>query len=260
MAGHSEKYSRCRILDPAKLHKGCSRWNQCQDRISAIDKSLLHGSMLDLGCGVGHFVLEGLKRGINIWGVDPSEGKLLRFRRLVEFTGSPSAWRKRCIPADGEELPFASGRFTVVSSWYVLEHHSNPGTLLRELVRVTRPGGVLVIKAQDARRCWEGHCKIPWIPFLSGRMAKAWTEEFGVGIERCRDIHEVTQPQVAAILENLGCCVVAQAPEPCNAILNHWQIQSEVQVRRTARRILSRMEAGDWRPPPENPYLYTVKR
>lgn len=254
-----DKYSRRAILNPVKLRKGRCRWNQCAAAIHGIDEALLQGPMLDMGCGAGYFVLEGLRRDFNIWGVDASAGKLVRYRKLVHYTGSPDRWRQRCLQANVEDLPFASEQLAVVSSWYVLEHQPHPGVSLRELVRVTRPGGVLVIKAQDARRGWEGHCKIPWLPFISGRMARIWAEEFGAAIERRNDVYDVVQPQVIAILENLGCEVVAKADPPQQAVPEHRQIRTEDELRRAARRIRALQAAGRWRPPPENLYIYAVK-
>jgi ubiquinone/menaquinone biosynthesis C-methylase UbiE len=255
-----DKYSRSAILNPVKLRKGQTRWNQCAAAVRDIDAALLEGPMLDLGSGVGYFVREGLQRGLNIWGVDASAGKLVRFRKLVQYTGGPAEWQQRCLQADAEDLPFGPDRFAVVSSWYVLEHQRNPGVSLRELARVTRPGGVLAIKAQDARRGWEGHCKIPWIPFISRRMARVWAEEFGAAIERRDDVYDVTQPQVVAILESLGCEVVVQAASPQPILPGHWQIGTEDEVRRAARRIRILQEEGRWRPPPENLYLYAIKQ
>jgi ubiquinone/menaquinone biosynthesis C-methylase UbiE len=259
MSTRADKYGRRALLDPVKFHKGRSRWNQFAAAVERIGKDLRTGTILDAGCGVGHFILEGLQRGMNIWGVDPSAGKLRRYRKLIDLTGSPPDWRSRCLRADGEQLPFDADRFAAASSWYVLEHQRNPGVALREMVRVTRPGGVLAVKAQDSRRGWEGHCKIPWVPFLAGRLRQAWTEEFGVDVDKCRDVYEVTQPQVVAILESLGCTVAMQAPPPYDAVPRHWQIATEKQVRETARRIRAELEAGRWRPPPENLYVYAVK-
>jgi ubiquinone/menaquinone biosynthesis C-methylase UbiE len=260
MQPNQDKYSRIHVLDAKKLKKGRSRWNQFSSTIAGIDQKLLLGPMLDLGSGVGYFVLEGLQRGMNIWGVDASAGKLLRFQMLVQFTHSPDEWLRRCLLADADDLPFASNRFAAVSSWYVLEHQVNPASSLRELVRVTQPGGIIVIKAQDARNSWEGHCKIPWIPFLGGSFARAWAEEFGTTVERRAGVYDVTQPQVTAILEALGCTVAVQAPEPAVLIPRNWQISTEAEVRQIARRIKSMHESGRWQPQPENLYVYAIKK
>ncbi len=255
-----QKYSRKQILNAKKLKKGVSRWNQIAATVGWIDPDLLQGPMLDLGSGVGYFVLEGLKRGMDIWGVDTSAGKLLRFEKLVRYTDSPDEWRRRCLLADGDDLPFASNCFSAVSSWYVMEHLANPSAVLRELVRVTRPGGVIAIKAQDARNGWEGHCKIPWVPFLGGGLARVWAEEFGTSIDRRDGVYDVTQPQVTAILEALGCTVAVEAAAPDVLIPRHWRISSEKEVRQTARRVKSMVANGQWQPQPENLYVYAVKK
>ena len=260
MPASFDKYHRKAILDPVKFHKSRSRWNQFAAAIEKIDKDLLQGPILDAGCGVGYFVLEGLQRGRSIWGVDASVGKLLRFRKLVHYTQGPEAWQQRCFLADAEDLPVGTSRFAAVSSWYVLEHQRRPGVALREMVRVTRPGGIVAIKAQDARRGYEGHCKIPWMPFLPERLARVWAEAFGVAIERRTDVYEVIQPQVVAILESLGCEVVLQASPPEASMPLSWQLDTPEHVRRVARRLKAEREAERWRPPPENLYVYAVKR
>jgi hypothetical protein len=82
-------------------------------------------------------------------------------------------------------------------------------------------------------------------------MARVWAEEFGAVIERRDHVFDIIQPQVIAILESLGCEAVAQAAPPQAVLPGHWQIGTEDEVRRAARR---------WRPPPEDLYLYAVKR
>ena len=254
-----DKYSPNSILNPKKLKKGRTRWNQYAEALAKIDPKTLSGPMLDFGSGNGYFVMEGLKRKMNIWGVDRLPGKIKRFQDLIELTSSPHDWKNRCTVADGTDLPFPSDCFAAVSSWYVFEHIKAPGPIIRELVRVTRPGGVISIRAQDARNGWEGHCKIPWVPFLSDRLARVWIEAFGKSPELRKGVFEITQPQVIAILEALGCRIAIQAPEPRTLIKDHSRLISERDVRRAARRIKTAFESGQWQPQPENLYVFAQK-
>lgn len=254
------KYSRDTILNPKKIRKGHTRWNQFNEALSNIDSELLKGPILDFGFGIGYFVLEGLRRGMDMWGVDILPGKIERYRKLIEYTKSPQEWQSRCTAANGEELPFQSNQFSAISSWYVFEHIENPSQVIREMVRVTRPGGVITIRAQDARNGWEGHCKIPWIPFLSEQLAKAWIEEFGKSSELRQGVYDITQPQVVAIFEELNCIIAVQAAEPVNLIDNHWQLTTEEEIRSTARSVRQKLEDGEWRPQPENLYIFAQKR
>lgn len=256
--GRSNKFSRHILLHPKKLRKGQTRWNQFAEILKQYAPQRNSRPLLDFGCGVGYFVHEGLLRGKNIWGVDASESKIRRFRKLIDLCNRPANWKKRCLVGDGNALPFPSGRFDAVCSWYVLEHLENPGSVIRELIRVTRPAGLIVLRAQDARNGWEGHCGIPWIPFLTGRLAAAWMEELGADAGKRDGVFDITQPQVITILETLGCRIVSQAPEPDILIEQHWELHSEAAVRQTARRIKALLAKNTWQPQPEN--LYIVAR
>ncbi len=254
-----DKYRYASILSQKKITKGQTRWNQFYDGLSQINPEALAGPMLDFGFGVGYFVLEGLRRKMDIWGVDLLPGKINRYKKLIEFTESPDNWKNRCVVCNGEELPFRSNQFAAISSWYVFEHIEHPCQVVRELVRITRRKGVIVIRAQDARNGWEGHCKIPWIPFLSGRLAKAWIEEFGKSAELRRGVYDITQPQIISILEELDCKIAIKAPPPSILIKDHWKLSTEEEVRLKARETKRAFERGDWQPQAENLYIYAQK-
>jgi SAM-dependent methyltransferase len=53
-----------------------------------------------------------------------------------------------CI-ADGENLPFKNGAFDLVTSRFVFEHLNAPETVLREVERVLRPGGMFVLQTTN---------------------------------------------------------------------------------------------------------------
>ena len=253
------KFSRKHLLNPKKLRKGETRWNQFTEILQQHAPRYASSPLLDFGCGIGYFVREGLLRGKDIWGVDVSESKTRRFRKLVEVSDSPANWKKRCLVGNGHALPFRTDRFAAVCSWYVLEHLEVPGSVIRELIRVTAPAGLIVLRAQDARNSWEGHCRIPWVPFLSGRLAAAWMEEFGADAGKREGVVDITQPQIIAILETLGCAIVSRAPEPETLIDQHWEMHTEEAVRRTARRIIELQADNAWNPQPENLYIVARK-
>ncbi|MGH7553290.1 MAG: class I SAM-dependent methyltransferase [Longimicrobiales bacterium] len=92
--------------------------------------------LLEVGCGGGH-VLEQFP-GLDRTGVDLSAGMLKRARRRV----GPSV---RLIQSQAERLPFQSGSFDVVVCTEVLEHILNPPEVIRELMRVAKPGGRVIV-------------------------------------------------------------------------------------------------------------------
>jgi ubiquinone/menaquinone biosynthesis C-methylase UbiE len=94
----------------------------------------LGGNVLEVGCGTG-LVLERLARFAGrARGIDLSPGMLAlaRERGLDVTEGSATA------------LPFPDNEFDVVCSFKVLAHVPEIATAIREMVRVTRPGGTVL--------------------------------------------------------------------------------------------------------------------
>ncbi|EYD77782.1 weak similarity to ubiquinone/menaquinone biosynthesis methyl transferase [Rubellimicrobium mesophilum DSM 19309] len=99
--------------------------------------------MLDAGCGtgVGGDLLHALGyRGIV--GFDMSEPMMERAARL-------GAYAELVRGVLGEALPFPDGRFAAVMAAGVFTLGHAPAASLRELVRVTRPGGRLLFSVRD---------------------------------------------------------------------------------------------------------------
>ena len=91
--------------------------------------------ILDAGCGVGAFS-EPLVKNNTVYGVDFSE-KSLAFaakRGLVTLNGDLAA------------LPFPDGKFDVVFCIGVIQLIPDSALVLKELSRVTKPGGVLLVQ------------------------------------------------------------------------------------------------------------------
>lgn len=245
--------------DGSKLKKAHSRWNQCQGYLQENKPSKSSPRVLDCGCGAGHFVLEGLGRGIDIWGIDQRPSKIKRYHRLLRCCGSPANWGQRCLAASGTMLPFADNQFDLVCSWWVLEHVANPSRLMVEMVRVVKSGGLLLIRAQDARSCWEGHYKIPWLPYLASPLKEVWLEVFGKDPQLYDDLTELTQPQIIAIAQSLNCAIRRKAPTPAPSIHPIAQLATASQVAEAAREIKKKWEEGSWQPNPEGLYLVAEK-
>jgi len=94
---------------------------------------------LDLGCGVGLTDAFLVNRVKSVNGVDVAEGVLAKARdRLpaVDYT---------CY--DGRQMPFADNAFDVSFAMCVFHHivPQNRSSVVREMVRVTRPGGIVVV-------------------------------------------------------------------------------------------------------------------
>jgi len=96
------------------------------------------GHLLDAGCGGGGMCVSFGEETASVVGIDLSD----RFRsagtRLADEKGVTNV---SFAQADGTALPFPDASFDVVLSHAVIEHVTRPLDYLRELRRVTRPGG-----------------------------------------------------------------------------------------------------------------------
>jgi len=112
------------------------------------------GRILDVGCGTG--LLLGKLRGFEVVGLDLSLGMLKRARR--RNPGVP------LILADAEHLPFKGGAFRMVLSITVLQNLPHPALALKEMARVLRKGGKVVVST---------------LRYKYGRKVREWMEDAG---------------------------------------------------------------------------------
>jgi SAM-dependent methyltransferase len=104
-------------------------------------EAAVHPYVLDLGCGTGEGTARIFEDGMIVTAADLSlEMVRAAVRRFPALRG--------CV-ADAISLPFESGRFDLVQSLGVLEYIGAFESALRELRRVIKPGGTLVISVPN---------------------------------------------------------------------------------------------------------------
>lgn len=98
--------------------------------------------VLEAGCGTGRVSLEIARAGGNVACIDISSEAIALTRRTFSASGMPVETMVASLFA----LPFKNGEFDVVWNAGVLEHFSEQERkeALTELLRVVKPGGVLV--------------------------------------------------------------------------------------------------------------------
>jgi ubiquinone/menaquinone biosynthesis C-methylase UbiE len=103
--------------------------------------SLAGKDVLDVGIGSGIATQMLAEAGANVTGVDLTDWAVETTRRRLDAFGLGADVRR----ADAEQLPFEDASFHLVFSWGVIHHSSDMDRALSELVRVTRPGGQIVL-------------------------------------------------------------------------------------------------------------------
>jgi SAM-dependent methyltransferase len=113
------------------------------DRIVAELPGPAAARVLDAGCGVGYHTLAFARRGYSCVGVDLSPVVLEQAVRNRDEAGLHDRASFACQAL--EELAFADGSFEVVHCRGVLMHVPDWQAALRQLCRVVKPGGRLVV-------------------------------------------------------------------------------------------------------------------
>lgn len=101
------------------------------------------GNALDAGMGGGRLAQELDRRGWTVSGLDLSEQMVDLARRRLPHR------RQSLVQGDIQALPFEPGSFDLAVATGVLEYANDLRGALRELARVTRPGGRVVISFPD---------------------------------------------------------------------------------------------------------------
>lgn len=101
--------------------------------------------LLDVGCGPGTITadLAGCVGDGTVVGIDRSPTMIATVR--AEYRAANLTF---CV-GDAYDLQFADDTFDVVYAHQVLQHLSDPVAALRELRRVTRPGGIVAVRDSD---------------------------------------------------------------------------------------------------------------
>ena len=147
----NEYYSKARNAHASTIAESYLRTGKSQ--VHLIKKYGCGTSLLDVGCAQGFFLFEALKAGYITKGVElcreAAEYAVKEFGLEVEV-------------GRFEEMQYPGDYFDVVTLWQVLEHLPQPLTVLKEVHRVLKPGGLIVVSmpniggipAKILRRKW----------------------------------------------------------------------------------------------------------
>ena len=106
----------------------------------------------DLGCGEGYLTIEAARWASRVIAVDRSDIVLRRARGLAERRRVRNVTWKR---GELERLPIADGEVDVAMLSQALHHTHHPERAAAEAVRITAPGGrVLVLDLREHQESW----------------------------------------------------------------------------------------------------------
>jgi len=165
---------------------------------------------LDLGAGYGLNMLDGLLRGYNVYGVEPSpnsfEGRYAVAVDLMKENGVSNP-DQRLFNCAGENMHLIPDRFTdVVYSYQVLEHVQNIDKVLLEVDRVLKPNSIAYFTMPNYNSLYEGHYEILWIPYIlskSKKLARIYLRLIGKNPAYMDELNFTTPSNIRKKAENV---------------------------------------------------------
>jgi SAM-dependent methyltransferase len=133
-----------------EAHAADSPYNAHYDRPALLELAgeVAGLRVLDAGCGPGYYAHELLERGAEVVGFDASRTMVELARHRV---GDRAAIHQLRLD---EPLPFADGAFDLVLCALALHYVDDRAACLRELRRVLRPAGAMVLSTQHPTSDW----------------------------------------------------------------------------------------------------------
>ena len=103
--------------------------------------------ILEVGCGLGTDLLQFAKGGAEVYAVDLTEKATELARKRLDLYGLDGS----VSISDSENLPFQTDSFDLVYSWGVIHHTPNTEAAAREIMRVCKPGGHVLVMLYHRR-------------------------------------------------------------------------------------------------------------
>ncbi|MCW7505867.1 ArsR/SmtB family transcription factor [Leptospira paudalimensis] len=152
-------------------------------------------NIVDLGCGPGGLIPFLLNKAKHVTGVDNSSRMIEN--ASIHFAKNPSV---SLIQTPMEHLPLSSNSCDAVVASMVMHHISHPPTVLEEIVRVLKPGGVLCIvdlEKHNAEYMRDNFADL-WLGF-EPELFESWLSNAGFKVESIGEIQTESSFKILTI-------------------------------------------------------------
>ena len=117
-----------------------TRLRYFEEKIRSMESLKQKGRVLDIGCGPGHFLEMCRRAGWQPVGVELS----------AQACAAARAQGLDVAQGSLQQAAFADGEFDVVTLWNVLDHMTQPLDEMREVHRILKPGGLVLVRVPNA--------------------------------------------------------------------------------------------------------------
>lgn len=193
---------------PRETAEALLSWKRSQNLYDDMVKQIgnLNGKkLLEIGCGYSLFLAICRKNGIRAVGIEPASQEFYQqtfniSKEILKRAGVDPNIIKQGV---GEKIPFKKDTFDVVVSLYTLEHVQNVEKVIKESLRVLKPGGYIYMVIPNYGSFWEGHYGILWIPYLPKPIAKLYVRLWSKDPKALEEYKFVNQISLEKLLKDL---------------------------------------------------------
>jgi ubiquinone/menaquinone biosynthesis C-methylase UbiE len=208
-----------------------------RDRFSAVAGTAgwPYGSALEIGAGTGFFALNLRQAGVidQVHVTDISPGMV----RAAQENATRLGFEIDGQVADAEQLPYEDATFDVVIGHAVIHHIPDVELAFREMLRVLRPGGRVVICGEPttygdrlarmlSRATWWAATRVTQLPPLAGTWARPKEEldesSRAAALEAVVDLHTFQPRDLEATVRRAGAREVRTITEELTAAWFGW--------------------------------------
>ncbi|HSJ61029.1 MAG TPA: methyltransferase domain-containing protein [Jiangellaceae bacterium] len=198
-----------------------------------------YAKALEIGAGTGFFSLNLRQAGVldEVHVTDISPGMVEAAERNAERLGFAIEGRT----ADAERLPYEDGTFDIVVGHAVIHHLPDVEQAFREMLRVLKPGGRVVICGEPtrygdfvarrlSRATWWATTRVTRLPVIKDRWARPQQEldesSRAAALESVVDLHTFDPDELARTVERAGAVDVRTTSEELTAAWFGWPVRT----------------------------------
>lgn len=147
---HGQKFSY-NYFEQIEQH----RYAHESDIFSFAQFTRFHGKkILEVGVGAGTDFIQFVRAGTQAYGIDLTQEAIDHVKQRLALYNLQA---KEVRVADAESLPYENNSFDLVYSWGVIHHSPDPQKCLSEIIRVTKPQGIIKIMVYNRHSLYAWH-------------------------------------------------------------------------------------------------------
>ena len=151
-------------------------------RARAIGRLVAPGmKVADIGTGTGILAAELARLGLDVIGIDHSARMLDAARSKLDALALPRGGSVELRRGDADRIPIDDAAMDAALAHMVLHYAPSPGDVVRDMARIVRPGGVIVVVdfVQHAHEWMRQELGVLWMGFEPAEL-RDWFESAGL--------------------------------------------------------------------------------